>query len=155
MATDNNKEDNPESSWPRNDRPLDKGVIGFADDIILLSYLREKLQYKIKELLKEGEQIGLSKSTPKTKIMCNNVNKLSAEPLTDKAKETEEVEMFRYLGSLVSTGRSPEYEVTTHIACTGSIFDNCDAAGRAEFADDLVILDTAKNLDQSANKINK
>jgi len=32
---------------------------------------------------------------------------------------------------------------------------SCYAAGRAEFADDLVILDTAKNLDQSANKINK
>jgi hypothetical protein len=51
--------------------------------------------------------------------MCNNVNKLPAALLTVKEKEIKEVEIFRYLGSLVSTNGSPEHEIVT---CTRSTF---------------------------------
>jgi hypothetical protein len=41
--------------------------------------------------------------TQKKNIICNNVNKISAELLTVKAKEVKAVKMFRYLRSLAST----------------------------------------------------
>ena len=51
----------------------------------------------------------------------NSVKKLPVELLTVKAKETEEVEMFTYLGILVSINGNPEYKIAT--VYTGSAFD--------------------------------
>ena len=52
-----------------------------------------------------------------------NVNRLPPKPLTVKARKIEETDMFRYLGSLVSTDGSPEHEIVTCITYAGSAID--------------------------------
>jgi hypothetical protein len=83
----------------------------FADDIALLSHLREDLQQNITELWNKVGRVGLPTSTQKTKIMRNNVNTTPARPLNVGSDELDEVTDFKYLGRLIKSNRSLEPEL--------------------------------------------
>ena len=74
--------------------------LDFADDIVLISSAREHMQSKTTCLNKSAKTTGLNVSTEKTKIL--RINHKSKEPVILNNEPIEEVEEFKYLGSIIS-----------------------------------------------------
>ena len=72
----------------------------FADDIFLISSVREHMQSKTTCLNKTAKTTGLNVSTEKTKIL--GINHKNKAPVILNSEPIEVIEEFKYLGSIIS-----------------------------------------------------
>ena len=71
----------------------------FADDLALLSHKHQQMQDKVKDLQETSSKVGLNIHKGKTKLL--KVNNNSIRPVILEGEALEEVESFKYLGSIV------------------------------------------------------
>lgn len=88
--------------------------LDFADDLCLLSSRQKNIQEKTSDLDRNSQKIGLKVHTGKTKLLKSRST--TPNPVTIKGKAIEEVEVFTYLGSKMSSDGNSEIEVQARLA---------------------------------------
>ena len=83
--------------------------LDFADDICLLSQNLQHMQIKTEHLSSAAEKTGLRISKEKTKVMRANSKRLEKIKLRDE--ELEDVHIFTYLGSVVTSDGGADEDV--------------------------------------------
>ena len=73
--------------------------LDFADDLALMSHSHRQMQDKTTYLARISAQVGLKINKKKTKIL--RLNTTCERPIMLEGEGLEEVESFRYLGSIV------------------------------------------------------
>jgi hypothetical protein len=92
--------------WRMNEQLED---LVFADDVCLLSHRLRDMQEKIKDVEKIGKKVGLKINETKTKVMRISTSKM--EKIEINGKEEDDVNEYRYLGSIVTRGGGGTDEV--------------------------------------------
>ena len=87
--------------------------IDFADDLCLLSQRMDDMKEKLEELNEEGKKVGLKINYEKTKEI--RLNTRNHQQLVVNGKIIEEVDYFKYLGSVVSKSGGTDEDVTGRI----------------------------------------
>ena len=87
--------------------------IDFADDLCLLSQRMDDMKEKLEELHEEGKKVGLKINYEKTKEI--RLNTRNHQQLVVNGKIIEEVDYFKYLGSIVSKSGGTDEDVTGRI----------------------------------------
>ena len=93
----------------------------FADDIALLSHSRQHMQEKTSRIESYAGQVGLKINTSKTKIM--RMNTKARTDITVNGNPLENVDEFKYLGSMLTTDNNIEKEISTRIAMASAAFN--------------------------------
>ena len=77
----------------------------FADDIILYTDSEEQLGTLLNDLNKEGKKGGIKMKMRKTKIICKVVaRRTRRNGISTDGEQLEEVEEYKYLGRLLTSG---------------------------------------------------
>ena len=92
----------------------------FADDIALLSHTHQDIQEKTDRVAQTARKVGLKIHTSKTKIM--KVKTKSSLPVTVEGQLLDEVQDFKYLGSIISADSNIEKEISTRIGLAAQAF---------------------------------
>jgi hypothetical protein len=87
----------------------------FADNVYLLSHRLSDMEEKIKDVEKRGKKVGLKINGTKTKVMRINTNTSKMEKIEINGKESEDVNEYSYLGSIVTGGGGADEDVTNRI----------------------------------------
>ena len=87
--------------------------LDFADDLALMSHSHRQMQDKTTDLARISAQVGLKINTKKTKIL--RLDTTCERPIMLEGEGFEEVESFRYLGSIVDTRGGTGADVKTRI----------------------------------------
>ena len=85
--------------------------LDFADDIILIGKTFRELEDLTYGIYDEGSKVGLKVSEEKTKSM--QIMETSNNRLSIQNKQTENVDVFAYLGSVVSSKRHAWEDLST------------------------------------------
>ena len=85
--------------------------LDFADDLPLISPSHRQMQDKPTDLARISAQVGLKINKKKTKIL--RLNSTCKRPIMLEGEGLEEVESFRYLGSIVDTRGGTEADEKT------------------------------------------
>jgi hypothetical protein len=85
----------------------------YADNICLMSHKYKHLQAKTEALNITSKLVGLQINTKKTKIMAINNRR---KPMKIQNEETENVEEFTYLGSIVDKNGDTEKDIKSRIS---------------------------------------
>ena len=94
--------------------------LDFADDLALMSHSHRQMQVKTTNLARISAQVGLKINKKKTKIL--RLNTTCERPIMLEGEGLEEVESFRYLGSIVDTRGGTEADVKTRISKARAAF---------------------------------
>ena len=94
--------------------------LDFADDLALMYHSHRQMQYKTTYLARISAQLGLTINKKKTKIL--RLNTTCERPIMLEGEGLEEVESFRYLGSIVDTRGGTEADVKTRISKARAAF---------------------------------
>ena len=94
--------------------------LDFADDFALMSHSHRQMQDKTTNLARISAQVGLKINKKKTKIL--RLNTTCERPIVLEGEGLEEVESFRYLGSIVDTRGGTEADVKTRISKARAAF---------------------------------
>ena len=94
--------------------------LDFADDLAPMSHSHRQMQDKTKNLARISAQVGLKINKNKTKIL--RLNTTCERPIMLEGEGLEEVESFRYLGSIVDTRGGTEADVKTRISKARAAF---------------------------------
>ena len=94
--------------------------LDFADDLALMSHSHRQMQDKTTDLARISAQVGLKINKKKTKIL--RLNTTCERPIMLEGEGFEEVESFRYLGSIVDTRGGTEADVKTRIGKARTAF---------------------------------
>ena len=92
----------------------------FSDDLGLMSHSHRQMQDKTTDLARISAQVGLKINKKKTKILRTNTT--CERPIMLEGEGLEEVESFRYLGSIVDTRGGREADVKTRISKARAVF---------------------------------
>ena len=114
---------NHHTSISINGRPLCN--LRFADDIDLMGGTKEELQELTDHLTTASSAYGMKASTEKSKILVNSSNKKSAD-ITMNGEVLEEVNHFKYLGSLITKDGTSTKEVNARIGAATSALARLD-----------------------------
>ena len=87
--------------------------LDFADDLALMSHSHRQMQGKTTDLARISAQVGLK---------INKKNTTCERPIMLEGEGFEEVETFRYLGSIVDTRGGTEADVKTRIGKARAAF---------------------------------
>ena len=87
--------------------------LAFADDICLLSSNINNMQSKTTKLNEVAKSIGLNINEKKTKVMT--INNSATQPVTLGQNIIEEVEDFKYLGSMLSNNNGTAKDIRARI----------------------------------------
>eukprot|EP00794_Sanderia_malayensis_P002427 gene2427-2794_t len=88
----------------------------FADDIILFAEKEEHLSKLLNDLNKEGRKDGMKMNKKKTKIMCNGIaKKRRRKGIMIDGEQLEEVDEYKYLGRLLTSGNEMAKEIDERI----------------------------------------
>eukprot|EP00794_Sanderia_malayensis_P006797 gene6797-7563_t len=88
----------------------------FADDIILFAEKEEHLSKLLNDLNQEGREDGMKMNKKKTKIMCNGIaKKRRRKGIMIDGEQLEEVDEYKYLGRLLTSGNEMAKEVDERI----------------------------------------
>ena len=98
--------------------PLDD--LDFADDLALMSHSYRQMQDKTTYLARISAQVWLKINKKKTKNLILNTN--CERPIMLEGEGLEEVESFRYPGSIVESRRGIEADVETRISKARAAF---------------------------------
>ena len=94
--------------------------LDFADDLALLSHTHEQMQMKTANVAAASASIGLHIHKGKSKILkCNTEN---TNPITLDGETLEEVETFKYLGSIVDKQGGSDADVKARIGKARAAF---------------------------------
>lgn len=101
--------------------------ISYADDKVMIAETPQQLQRMVYRLELESEKYGMKINAMKTKIMRIGRDQ-STRPLKILVKGTqlEEVQVYRYLGSLISSDGRDDQEINTRIGMARSAFNNME-----------------------------
>ena len=94
--------------------------LDFADDIALLSHNQKQMQEKSKTVYEVAATTGLRVSIKKTKVM--KVNAKSTSHICMNGNILEEVDTFRYLGSIVDKNGGTDEDVKARIGKARTAF---------------------------------
>ena len=94
--------------------------LDFADDLALMSHSHRQMQDKTTDLTRISAKVGLKINKNKTKIL--RLNTTCERPIMLEGEGLEEVESFRYLGSIVDTRGGTEADVKTRISKARAAF---------------------------------
>ena len=94
--------------------------LDFADDLALLSHKHQQMQDKVKDLQEMSSKVGLNTHEGKTKLL--KVNNNSLMPVIMEGKALEEVESFKYLGSIVDKLGGTDEDVRIRIGKARAAF---------------------------------
>ena len=94
--------------------------LDFADDLALMSHSHRQTQDKTTHLARISAHVGLKIYKKKTKILRRNTT--CEIPIMLEGEGLEEVESFRYIGSIVDTRGGTESDVKTRISKTMATF---------------------------------
>ena len=94
--------------------------LDFADDLALMSHSHRQMQDKTTNLARISAQVGLKINKKKTKIL--RLNTTCERPIMLEGEGLEEVESFRYLGSIVDTRGGTEADVKARISKARAAF---------------------------------
>uniref|UniRef100_A0A1W7RAL1 Endonuclease-reverse transcriptase n=1 Tax=Hadrurus spadix TaxID=141984 RepID=A0A1W7RAL1_9SCOR len=99
--------------------------IRYADDTVILTRKRKEMKTALENLNKLGEKYKMKINLKKTKFMSiNNKNKRHPN-LTIQNHKIEEIDSYRYLGSLITNDGRNIHEVNSRIAMAKQAFWNC------------------------------
>ena len=90
----------------------------FADDIDVIVGSEEELRNLLERMHNSASAFGMEISGKKTKLMTNNINGISNN-ITIGSETLEEVNRFKYLGSIISDEGSKK-EILSRIAQTSA-----------------------------------
>ena len=94
--------------------------LNFADDLALMSHSHRQMQDKTTDLVRISAKVWLKTNKKKTKIL--RLNTTCERPIMLEGEGLEEVESFRYLGSIVDTRGGTEVDVNTRISKARAAF---------------------------------
>ena len=94
--------------------------LDFADDLARMSHSHRQMQDKTTNLAQISAKVGLKTNKKKTKIL--RLNTTCERPIMLEGEGLEEVESFRYLGSIVDTRGGTEADVKTRICKARAAF---------------------------------
>jgi hypothetical protein len=92
----------------------------FADNVCLLSHRLSDMRKEIKDVEKIGKKVGLKINKTKTKAMRINTSKM--EKIVINGKEVEDVNEYRYLGSIVMGAGGTDEDVNCRIKMANTTF---------------------------------
>ena len=95
--------------------------LDFADDLALMYHIDRQMQDKTTDLVQISAQVGLMINKNKTNILRLNAN-YCERPILLELEGLEEVELFRYLGSIVDTREGTEADEKTRISKARAAF---------------------------------
>jgi len=87
--------------------------LDFADDLALLSHSHQQMQEKASELAAISSRVWLNIHKYKTKIL--KVNAVSMEPVKLEGNESDQVETFTYLDSIIDKHGGTDADVKARI----------------------------------------
>jgi hypothetical protein len=97
-------------------------TVKYADDLVLLAKEETVLQDMIDKLIEIGRYYGIEINAEKTKVM-----QISRQPFPGKLmidqKQPENVEFFKYLGSVLPNDRKCTCEIKSNIAMEKAIIN--------------------------------
>ena len=100
----------------------------FADDIVLIAKAFRELEDLTYGIYDEGFKVGLKVSEEKTKSM--QIMETSNNRLSIQNKQTENVDVFAYLGSVVSSKREELKKIlSADLAKLWGFFENSKRSG--------------------------
>jgi hypothetical protein len=103
--------------------------LDFADDIALLSFTKQQMQYKLNKLDAEARRVGLKINVKKTKMM--RINPSSQEQFTIGTQDRiEVVKEFSYLGATVCKDGGGMKDLNRRLQQQMSSKDNESTVGR-------------------------
>ena len=94
--------------------------LDYADDLGLLANRHQDIQHKTDHLSATASKIGLKVNTKKTQVLRINGN--NNNPVTISRRPIEDVEVFNYLGSMVTTSGDCDKEVISRIGKANQAF---------------------------------
>ena len=94
--------------------------LDFADDIALLSHSQKQMQEKSKTLYEVAATTGLRVSIKKTQVLRVNAN--STSPIVMNGNILEEVDNFRYLGSVLDKNGGTDEDIKARIGKARTAF---------------------------------
>uniref|UniRef100_A0A3B1JXQ2 ribonuclease H n=1 Tax=Astyanax mexicanus TaxID=7994 RepID=A0A3B1JXQ2_ASTMX len=92
----------------------------FADDIDLMGGSNQELQSLTDKLAGRAGAYGMEVSTDKSKVMVNSINNICSANITMNGQQLDEVDTFKYLGSILSQDGRCTAEIKIRITITTS-----------------------------------
>jgi hypothetical protein len=87
----------------------------YADDVVLFAHSRDDIDAMLQAWDSIAMEYGLETSTDKTKVMYVSPDATPRAPITVRGKLIEEVDTFRYLGTILSRDGSMTKEIAARI----------------------------------------
>ena len=98
--------------------------IRYADDTVLIADSEQKLQNLVQTLVQSSEERGLKLNISKTKVMVmSKVNGNTTTNIVVAGERLEQVERFKYLGSVMTQEVRCEEEIKTRVAIAKNAFN--------------------------------
>ena len=97
-------------------------TVGYADDLILMTKEETVLQGMIDKPIEIGKCCGMEMNVEKTKVMRISRQPSPVTIMIDQ-KQLENVELFDYLGSVLTNDRRCMCEIKSRIAMTRAAFN--------------------------------
>jgi len=97
-------------------------TVKYADDLVLLAKEEKVLQDMIDKLIEIGRCCGMEMNVEKTKVMRISRQQFPVKIIIDQ-KQLENVESFKYLGSILTNDGRCTYEITCRIATAKAAFN--------------------------------
>lgn len=94
----------------------------FADDTAIMAERAEDLQTLLERVGRECEEVGLSINTQKTKMMVISKNPNINPILTLNGNRIEQVQKYKYLGSVINSEMAPDQEIKIRIEMARNAF---------------------------------
>ena len=101
----------------------------YADDLALPFHTRDQVQGKTSNLEQQISSIGLSVIAKKTKVLTNS--NLTQQPIVINNHQLDYVNMFTYLGSIISLQGGAEEDIKTRLGKARSAFANLQLLWRS------------------------
>jgi len=96
--------------------------VKYADDLVLLAKEENMLQDMIDELIEIGRCYGMEMNVVKTRIMRISRKPFPVKIMIDQ-KQLDNVESFKYLGSILTNDGRCTCEITCRIAMAKAAFN--------------------------------
>lgn len=97
-------------------------TIKYADDLVVLARNQRQLQYMMNRLVETGRKYGMEINIEKSKVMRISKREKPLRITVDN-QELENVEQFKYLGSLLTKDAHCTNEIRTRIAMAKAAFN--------------------------------
>jgi hypothetical protein len=92
-----------------------KQCVAYADDILIISRTEESMVETFSQLKEQSEQLGLIINHDKTKYLKCKEGKKDSDDITANEDRIQQVESFKYFGSLVNKDNAIEEEIKERI----------------------------------------